>query len=114
MSMKKRGDFTILLKDLPVITELFDVNVPAIPKHLKNVFDEGELIESSVISIFETTTADGKRDIRSSERRFYQKITDIDKKSLIELTSTLFNCLQSQFIWYNKRNDLPSVLSISF
>lgn len=40
--------------------ELFDVNVPAISKHLKNIFAEGELQENSVISILETTAADGK------------------------------------------------------
>lgn len=39
---------------------LFDVGVPAISKHLKNIFEEGELIESSVISKMETTASDGK------------------------------------------------------
>lgn len=126
--------------------ELFDVQKAAISKHLKNIFNEGELKEDSVVSILETTAKDGKkykvkyynldaiiavgyrvnskkatmfriwatnvlkeyiikgfsmddermknpqyifgkdyfeeqlariRDIRSSERRFYQKITDI-------------------------------------
>ena len=131
------------------IAELFDVQKAAISKHLKNIFEEGELKENSVVSILETTAADGKnyktkfynldaiiavgyrvnskkatqfriwsnkilkeyvikgfamnderlkepdyyfgkdyfeeqleriRDIRSSERRFYQKITDIYSK----------------------------------
>ena len=39
---------------------LFDVGVPAISKHLKNIFDTGELPEKSVISILETTASDGK------------------------------------------------------
>ena len=39
---------------------LFDVNVPAISKHLSNIFAEGELIEDSAISILETTASDGK------------------------------------------------------
>ena len=39
---------------------LFDVGVPAISKHLKNIFEEGELIENRVISKMETTAADGK------------------------------------------------------
>ena len=38
---------------------LFEVGVPAISKHLKNIFDEGELAESSVISKMETTASDG-------------------------------------------------------
>ncbi|AYN00807.1 virulence RhuM family protein [Chryseobacterium sp. 3008163] len=39
---------------------LFDVNVPAVSKHLSNIFDERELEENSVISILETTASDGK------------------------------------------------------
>ena len=133
------------------MAEVFDVNVPAISKHLKNIFEDGELIKNSVISKMETTASDGKkyktnfynldviisvgyrvnsknatrfriwatqqlkeliikgfvlddellkngsrfgidyfnqllervRDIRSSERRFNQKITDIYATSLI-------------------------------
>lgn len=42
------------------MAELFDVGVPAISKHLKNIFEEGELTEKSVISKMETTAADGK------------------------------------------------------
>ena len=128
------------------MAELFEVQKAAISKHLKNIFVSGELMEDSVVSVLETTAADGKnyptryynldaiiavgyrvnskkatmfriwanrilkeyiikgyvmdderlkepqnffgkdyfeeqleriRDIRSSERRFYQKITDI-------------------------------------
>ena len=43
------------------IAELFDVKVPAISKHLKNIFENGELEENSVVSILETTANDGKR-----------------------------------------------------
>ncbi len=43
------------------LAELFGVRVPAINKHLKNIFASGELVEDSVISILETTAADGKR-----------------------------------------------------
>jgi hypothetical protein len=128
------------------IALLFGVQRPAITKHLKNIFESGELQENSVSSILEHTAGDGKtyntkfynldtivsvgyrvnsrqathfriwatqvlkeyiikgfamdderlknpnnifgkdyfeeqlariRDIRSSERRFYQKVTDI-------------------------------------
>lgn len=128
------------------MAELFGVQRPAITKHLKNIFQSGELVENAVCSILERTASDGKqymvkyynldailsvgyrvnskqatlfrifasqvlkeylikgfamddkrlknpenifgkdyfeeqlariRDIRSSERRFYQKITDI-------------------------------------
>ena len=42
------------------MAQLFDVGVPAISKHLKNIFEAGELAEDSVISKMETTAADGK------------------------------------------------------
>ena len=42
------------------MAQLFDVGVPAISKHLKNIFETGELIEVSVISKMETTASDGK------------------------------------------------------
>lgn len=42
------------------IAELFHVKVPAVSKHLKNIFQSGELQEDSVVSILETTAADGK------------------------------------------------------
>ena len=43
------------------IAELFEVNVPAISKHLKNIFETKELEEESVISKMETTASDGKK-----------------------------------------------------
>ena len=56
----------VLLKDdtmwstQKTMAELFDVKVPAISKHLKNIFSEGELDENSVVSILENTASDGK------------------------------------------------------
>ncbi|MHA4806506.1 virulence RhuM family protein [Flavitalea flava] len=154
------------------ISELFGVEVPAISKHLKNIFESGELEEISVISKMETTAADGKnylttfysldaiiavgyrvnslqatqfriwatktlkefitkgfvldderlkqgkrfgkdyfdelleriREIRASERRFYQKITDIytlsvdyDKSAI--LTKDFFATVQNKLHW---------------
>jgi len=38
------------------IAELFGVKVPAISKHLKNIFETGELEEKVVVSILENTT----------------------------------------------------------
>jgi hypothetical protein len=155
------------------LAELFAVGVPAVNKHLKNIFDSGELVENSVISILETTAADGKnyqtrfynldaiiavgyrvnsyqatqfriwatktlrefivkgfvldderlkqgkrvfgkdyfdelleriREIRASERRFYQKITDIyalsvDYDARAPLTKDFFATVQSKLRW---------------
>lgn len=49
------------------IADLFGVKQPAISKHLKNIFDSGELDEASVYSILEYTAADGK----SYKTKFY-------------------------------------------
>ncbi len=165
----REGTFWLSQKS---IAELFGVNVPAISKHLKNIFESEELIEDSVISILETTASDGKnyqtkfykleavlavgyrvnsaqaidfrkwatttlndfiikgfvldderlkqgknfgqdyfdelleriRDIRASERRFYQKITDLyslsidyDKNSI--QTREFFASVQNKLHW---------------
>ncbi len=154
------------------MAELFGVQRPAITKHLKNIIDTGELIESSVSSILERTADDGKiyttkyynldaiiavgyrvnsyqatqfriwatqtlkefiikgfvldderlkqgkifgkdyfdelleriREIRASERRFYQKITDIyalsaDYDKDAPLTKDFFATVQNKFHW---------------
>lgn len=43
------------------MAELFGVGIPAISKHLKNIFASNELEPDSVISILETTAEDGKK-----------------------------------------------------
>ena len=43
------------------MADLFGVGIPAINKHLKNIFESGELQEDSVISILEITAEDGKK-----------------------------------------------------
>ena len=42
------------------MAKVFNVQVPAISKHLKNIFDEEELIKDSVVSKMEITASDGK------------------------------------------------------
>ncbi|MDE6090027.1 MAG: virulence RhuM family protein [Duncaniella sp.] len=49
------------------IAQLFGVKQPAISKHLKNIFESGELDENSVYSILEYTASDGKK----YKTRFY-------------------------------------------
>ncbi|MEA1986969.1 MAG: virulence RhuM family protein [Candidatus Marinimicrobia bacterium] len=44
-----------------MMAELFEVNVPAISKHLKNIFHSAELDEKAVVSILEITANDGKK-----------------------------------------------------
>jgi hypothetical protein len=42
------------------LAELFGVKPPAISKHLKNIFESGELDPDAVVSILESTALDGK------------------------------------------------------
>lgn len=60
-----KGTFWLTQKAL---ASLFGVNVPAISKHLRNVFDSNELDENSVISKMETTAEDGK----NYQTKFYR------------------------------------------
>ena len=55
------------------MAELFGVKTPAISKHLKNIFNEGELKEDMVISMLETTTKHGaiKGKTQTSNTQFY-------------------------------------------
>ena len=55
------------------MAELFGVQVPAISKHLKKIFEEGELDEKVVISKMEITSPHGAipDKIQTSEAMFY-------------------------------------------
>lgn len=52
------------------ISKLFDVGVPAISKHLKNIFDSGELDENRTVSKMEIVQNEGGRDVKR-ETTFY-------------------------------------------
>ena len=61
---------TALVKDESIwltqkaMAELFDVNVPGISKHLKNIYEEGELSESATVSILETVQNENGRSVK--------------------------------------------------
>ena len=78
------------------IGQLFDVDRSVVAKHLRNIYAENELSESTTCAKFAQVADNGKtyhykffdedyfdhlvseiQEIRASERRFYQKITDI-------------------------------------
>ncbi len=46
------------------MAELFGVNTPAINKHLKNIYEEGELTENSTISKMEIVQTEGSRQVK--------------------------------------------------
>ncbi len=61
VSLEVRLDEDTVWLSQQQIAELFGVNQPAISKHLRNIFNEGELQEDSVYSILEYTAKDGKK-----------------------------------------------------
>lgn len=70
----EKGDVKIevFLKDeslwLPQkkIAELFDVNVPAVSKHLNNIYEDGELEKEATVSILEIVQNEGGRNVNRS------------------------------------------------
>lgn len=46
------------------MAELFNVNVPAIAKHLSNIFEEEELTEEATISKMEIVQTEGERKVK--------------------------------------------------
>lgn len=46
------------------LAELFGVNIPAVSKHLQNIFDEGELDKKSTVSKMEIVQQEGDRDVK--------------------------------------------------
>ncbi len=45
------------------MAELFGVEVPAISKHLANIFESGELIENVTVSILEIVQKEDSRNV---------------------------------------------------
>ena len=45
---------------LDQMADLFQKNKSTISRHIKNIFEEGELVRDSVVANFATTAADGK------------------------------------------------------
>ena len=46
------------------MAELFDVEVPAISKHIANIYADGELVQSATVSKMEIVQKEGSRDVK--------------------------------------------------
>ena len=76
----ENGKVQVIIKDETLwctqkaMAQLFDVGVPAISKHLKNIFEEGELDETVVVSKMEITTVhgaiEGKTQTKTTKKSF--------------------------------------------
>ena len=52
------------------MAELFDVNVPAVSKHLSNIYEDGELHREATVSKIETVQQEGNRSV-TRKKEFY-------------------------------------------
>ena len=76
---EEEGKVQVVIKDETIwctqkaMSRLFGVGIPAINKHLKNIFEEGELDEDVVVSKMEITTRHGAVEgkIQHKETGFY-------------------------------------------
>jgi hypothetical protein len=64
-----------------LIAELFDVSVPTVNEHLKNIFESDELEENSVIRNFRITATDGKE---YDAKHYNLDVILAEKKALAE------------------------------
>ena len=75
----EQGKVQVIVKDGTIwctqkaMAQLFGVGIPAISKHLKNIFEEGELQKEVVVSKLEITTQHGaiKGKTQKSQVEFY-------------------------------------------
>ena len=109
------------------LSTLFGKSKSTISEHIKHIFEEGELDSSAVVRNFRTTAEDGKeyntnyynldvimnyfkelleriREIRISERVFYQQIKDIYATSIDydpsdEMTLSFYKEVQNKLLW---------------
>ncbi len=58
LNVNTDGDTVWLTLDQ--LTELFDRDKSTISRHIRNIFNEGELERAAVVANFATTAADGK------------------------------------------------------
>ena len=61
VGLKVRFENETLWLDAHQMAEVFDVNRPAIVKHIQKIYKTGELIENSTCSILEQVAKDGKK-----------------------------------------------------
>ena len=69
-------DETIWLTQKLISVELFDVSVPTVNEHLKNVFSSNELEEGATIRKFRIVRIEGTREVARDDRAAYNLDAD--------------------------------------
>ncbi len=70
VAIDARVEYETLWLNRKQIAELFDVNVPAISKHIKNIYSSGELSPEATVSKMETVQKEGSREVRREQEFF--------------------------------------------
>lgn len=79
------------------MAELFGVNVPAVRKHLNNIYESGELNKGSTVSILETVQSEGARTVKR-----YKEFYNLD--AIISVGYRVNSRQATQFrIWATER-----------
>jgi len=70
VAIDARVEYETLWLNRKQIAELFDVKVPAISKHIKNIYSSGELSPEATVSKMETVQKEGSREVRREQEFF--------------------------------------------
>ena len=62
-----------------LMAELFQVKIPTINEHIKNIYSEGELVPEATIRKFRIVQKEGKRDVERLEKIGVLEIGDDEK-----------------------------------
>ena len=79
------------------MAELFDVNVPAVSKHLQNIYEEQELSRDATISKMETVRQEGERQVKRTVD-FYRVNSKKATRFRQWATKTLKEYIQKGFV----------------
>lgn len=66
-SLEVRLDHETVWLTQPQLADLFDVNVPAVSKHIRNILGSGELAASATVSKMERVQIEGGRKVKRSQ-----------------------------------------------
>lgn len=111
----EEGKVQVVIKDETIwctqkaMAQLFGVGIPAISKHLKNIFDEGELQKDVVISKMEITTQHGAMEEKSQRHKvdFYNLDAIISVGYRVSSPkATKFRLRQQRFLTSISKKDL--------
>jgi len=67
------------------LAELFDVEIPAISKHLSNIYAEGELIQDATISKMEIVQQEGSRQVKRTQNFYNLDAISIKRSASIPI-----------------------------